>query len=326
MAIADQIRGWRDRWLAIDPAVTVTVARELLNAAAGPVASPFGTAEGLHDLRGISLTPAALGQSGRLSVGDRTDVNAHGPGQLHRWADIDFTGAELSHMNWFQHEVTSCRFDDVNLEHLRCWGVHVEDCSFHRVELHHSQLGAPSDFWPNRSLWRSIDMSQADLRHVAADVRFEHADFRNARFTATDFGWSDLIDCAFRGVVHGLTIGKLPVTSAPSSWTLSGIDLTEARPHRVELRGVNLGRPDVGIAFPNDAEHWHIRDWPHFLSRVAESISRLPAGQEKTVAAIWLDYATRHSGRHQSTGFIATWDLNDLGGQPLIDLLAGARS
>lgn len=325
MAAADELRLLRDRWQTVAPSVLRQLLTDLVSASA-PITSPFGAVHGRADLRGVPLTSSALLQAGRLSVGATAAEPPTGAGLATRWSGLDFSGSNLSQSNWVQHEISDCCFDDANLEFLRCWGVHVENCSFRRANLYFSQLGAPDKFWPNRSVWRSIDFSQADLRRVTAAVVLERITFNNAKFTGTDLGWSDLVDCRFRGIVQGLTLGKLPVLDAPAAWRLSELDMSQARLRGVEFQGVNLGAGDISITLPQDAEHWWLEDWQRFLERVADGIHALPEGDERVTAQIWIDYAKKWSGPQQVAGFIATWDVTRLGGQTLLDLLAHARN
>jgi hypothetical protein len=145
-----------------------------------------------------------------------------------------------------------------------------------------STIPGPTDTghnMPRRSQWRDVDLRQADLRGATASVLFQDADFRNAKFQRTDFGWSDLVNCRFAGVVLGLTIGHRPITEQPPRWLSSGVDFTAATPRRLELIGVNLDVAD--IRFPADAGHWLVSGWPDYLQRLAAAIAVLPQGTVK---------------------------------------------
>jgi uncharacterized protein YjbI with pentapeptide repeats len=195
---------------------------------------------------------------------------------------LDLTGADLSEMGWMGLTVSDCVLDDANLEGLRCWGVTVTATSIRRGTLFHGQLGGPARFWPQRTRWQHVDLSQADLRGATADVRFEGISFRNAKFSSsTNFRWSDLVDCSFAGVLHGVQIGGRPIAERPPGWTLTGVDLIEARPRGLQLVGVNLGTTAVDIRLPRDDAHWVIDDWSGYLRRVAATVDRLPPGDEK---------------------------------------------
>ncbi|WP_456786061.1 hypothetical protein [Cellulomonas sp. P5_C5] len=145
--------------------------------------------------------------------------------------------------------------------------------------------------------------------------------FRNARFGATDWGWSDLVGCTFAGIVQGLTLGARPDAERPPGWTLREVDLTSARPRELVLIGVDLGSPEVDVRLPSGDEHWHVEDWPAFLDRVATVVAAMPDGEETAVAAVWHESASRNRGLRQSEGFIATWDVLRLGGDALLDTL-----
>jgi hypothetical protein len=227
-------------------------------------------------------------------------------------------------MGWMGLTVSDCVLDDANMEGLRCWGVTVAATSIQRGKLFHGQLGAQSQFWPRRSSWQQVDLSGADLRGATADVSFEGINFHNAKFRSTDLGWSDLVDCSFAGVVHGVRIGQRPIAERPRGWTLTGVDLTAGRPRDLQLVGVDLGTTAVDIRLPEDDAHWVVDDWPGYLNRVAATIDGLSPGDEKLTAEVWLDYARRDSGPNQLTGFVATWDLDHLGGVALTELLRRA--
>jgi len=321
---SEELRLLRERWRA--PGLQAAVARAqqaLLRG--GRVVSPFADVAGRVDVRGLPVSGAVADwreRAPRLSAGSDP---SRGPSAARRavWEGLDLTGAELWEMNWAELAVRDCALDDADLTGLRCWGVEVAGCSMRRARLFHGQLGAPAQYWPRRSQWRDVDLRQADLRGATASVLFQDADFRNAKFQRTDFGWSDLVNCRLAGVVLGLKIGHRPIPEQPPRWLLSGVDFTAATPRRLKLIGVNL---DVaGIQLPSDADHWLVPDWPDYLQRLAAAVAVLPEGTLKLTASIWLDYAIRDQGPGQTTGFIAAWDLTQLGGTELRDLLDHVR-
>jgi len=306
MARSDELRALGDRWDHVGEEDLQSLAAGLQT---GRVESPFGRVHGRVDLRGLPL----IGTAGRATIGERAPSRRKVPANGPAWTQLDLSGASLAQMNWFQLILRDCVLDDANLSGLRCWGVKVLDTSMRRSVLFHAQLGAGQQSWPHRSHWHDVDLRQSDLRGAIADARFEQIDFRNAKFTGTDLGWSDLINCQFAGVMRGLTIGRRPITDRPSSWTLQGVDLTAARPRDLNLIGVDIGAPTVDMRFPSDSEHWMVSDWKAFLARVAECTERLPAGRDRRASRIWLDYAQRDTGPDQTEGFVSSWDLDRLG-------------
>jgi uncharacterized protein YjbI with pentapeptide repeats len=321
---SEESRLLRERWQVRDLHTAVARAREAL-LRGGRVVSPFPDVAGRVDVRGLPVSRAVTDwrdRPPRLSAGSDP---SRGPSAARRaaWQGLDLTGAELREMNWTELAVRDCVLDDADLTGLRCWGVDVAGCSMRRAKMFHGQLGAPARFWPRRSQWRDADLRQADLRGATASVLFQDVDFRNAKFQRTDFGWSDLKNCRFAGVVLGLKIGHRPIPEHPAGWLLSGVDLTAATPRRLELIGVNLDVADIRL--PADADHWLIPDWPDYLQRLAAAVAVLPEGMLKLTASIWLDYAIRDQSPGQTTGFIAAWDLTHLGGTELRDLLNRVR-
>ena len=309
MTRAEDIRGWRDRWFGVRPADVESIRADLL--AGRPVTTNvFGEAGGRIDLRGLPLT--------RLKV-QRTTAGGEGQGT---WEGLDLSGADLYEMNWMRLTVRDCVLDDADIEDLRCWGLTVEDSSLRRARLGSGQLGAAKEFWPTRSRWRRVDLSQADLRGAHADAEFTQVNFRNAKLRGMNFRWSDLDDCVFAGVLHNVTIGFRHLAERPPNWRLSGVDLTAAKPRELNLVCVDLGQSEVDIRLPEDAEHWIVRDWPDYCERVRQAILALPKdGELRMVAEIWHDQAVADSGPQQTAGFVAAWDLKSLGGQELVDFL-----
>ena len=318
MGRSAELRLLRERWQVPDLEAAAARAREAL-LGGGHVVSPFPDVAGRVDVRGLPVSGAVADWRARPSRPSAGSDPSRGPSAARRaaWQGLDLTGAELWEMNWTELAVHDCVLDDADLAGLRCWGVDVAGCSLRRASLLHGQLGSPAQYWPRRSQWQDVDLRQADLRGAHASVLFQGADFRNARFQRTDFGWSDLKDCQFAGVVLGLTIGHRPIPEKPPGWLLSGVDFTAATPRRLELVGVNLDVADIRL--PSDADHWLIPDWPDYLQRLAAAVAVLPDGDLRLTASIWLDYAIRDQGPGQVTGFIAAWDLTHLGGTELRD-------
>jgi uncharacterized protein YjbI with pentapeptide repeats len=305
---AEQIRAWRDRWFTVSHADIEQIRTDLL---AGRTirADVFGEVNGRADLRGLPLTRLKLA---RVTAGDDT-----------AWDGLDLSGADLYEMNWRELTIRDCVLDDADVDNLRCWGVTVTGTSLRRARLSAGQLGASPEFWAKPSRWEDVDLRQADLRGSHADAVFTKVDFRNAKLTGMDFRYSDLVDCVFAGVVKEVTFGG--TQQRPPNWQLSGVDFTEAKPRAVAFTGVNLGQPDVDIRLPEDADHWLIPDWPGFLKRVGLAVQRLPEGELKMAAEIWHEEAEDDSGPYQTTGFITTSDLNDIGGHDLVAFLSHLR-
>ncbi|MGY4644941.1 pentapeptide repeat-containing protein [Cellulomonas sp. URHB0016] len=315
MARADDLRALRARWSGVDRAEIARLVSHLVRGV--PIVDgPFGHVDDRVDLRGCPVTPTST-PAQRTTVGAR----AEGAADLPTWSGLDLSGAHLDAMSWMELSVRDCVLDDADLGGLRCWGVEVADTSLRRTSLSHGQLGTGLESYHLPSSWTDVDLRGADLRGAHAQVRFERVDFRNARFSATDWGWSDLVGCTFAGVVHGLTIGGRRAADRPPGWTLREVDLTSARPRDLVLNGVDLGAPEVDVRLPADDEHWRVEGWPAFLDRVASAVADLPDGDDRTVAAIWHEYEVGYLGARQQQGFIATCDVLRLGGPPLRELL-----
>lgn len=311
MRRVEVLRGWRERWAQPDErSLARQLAAELL---AGRVrtASPFGEVDGRVDLRGLQVDLLSATSD---PMYERRNV---GPGQ---WAGLDLSGAGLSGLNWRGLRVTDCVLDDAQLDMLRCWGIEVADCVAHRASLRSAQIGAPAPGLP-RSVWRRVYLQGADLRQLHGNVVLEDVDLSRAKFGGTSLGWSDLRRVRFEGTVGSLTIGDLHAGEPPPHWTAREVDLSQAKPHGLQLIGVDLGTPQVDIRLPDDEEHWLIRDWPAFLDRVTANAP--PALRLDT--DIWVEHQRRALGPHQTWGFATLRAAREYAGEPFADLLQKSR-
>jgi uncharacterized protein YjbI with pentapeptide repeats len=310
MGRREQLLALRDRWRTPEGRAVATPIREALLRGETPTSSPFGTIGGRLDLRGLAIgmtSPAGFPTMIRHTVERRDAI----------WSRLDLTGADLCEINWKGLAVRDCVLDDVDLQHLRCWDIEVTGCSLRRANLHFAQMGRPG-------VWRDVDLSQADLRGALATVRFERVDFSNTKFRTTEFGFSDLIDCRFAGIVFGLHLGE-QIRNRPANWRLERVDLRNARPRRLELTNVDLGG-GADLRLPEDADHWLVTDWPEYIDRVGKAADDLPDNDLRLVAKIWVDFEKSALGPAQVSGFVAVWDLLDLGGSELRDFLDSLRT
>ena len=110
--------------------------------------------------------------------------------------------------------------------HLGPPGVgHLRERLLVRRRRHPRQfLGPDQPARFQRSVWRRIDLTRADLRWTQFEGDFDGVDFSGAKFTQTTWGWSNLVDLVFSGIVKGLTIGRLPVDRQPADWVLKRVD------------------------------------------------------------------------------------------------------
>jgi len=309
----DELTALARRWSAI-PAETARVVRAL--GGTGRVESPFGLVGHRQDLRGCPVSsplPArAAAEAAARNTTDRT-----------RWTSLDLSGARLQQSRWTDHLVQDCVLDDADLSGLRCWGVHVQASSFVRADLDHGQLGAGADFWPVRSRWEQVDLRSADLRGVVTDSVLRRVDFGSAKLRGARLGWSDLEDCRFAGVIVNLTIGQRPVARRPTGWLLRGVDLRRATLRECQVIGVDVGAPEVDIRWPEGDGHWYVPDWPELVARVGSVLPAIDDPDLRRRAGTWHEFAVTDSGPGQRAAYIAEHDLRSLGGDPLVELVAG---
>ena len=308
----DELAALSRRWAGV-PAETARVVRELLGT--GRAQSPFGLVQHRQDLRGLPVSSAVPARAAAEAAARNTEEQT-------RWTALDLTGARLQQARWTDQVVSDCVLDDADLSGLRCWGVHVEGSSFVRADLRHGQLGPGADAWPVRSRWERVDLRSADLRGVVTNSVLRQLDLGHAKLRGARLSWSDLDDCRFAGVIVNLTVGQRPVAQRPADWLLRAVDLRRATLRDCQFIGVDLGRPEVDIRWPEGEGHWHVRDWPGLLSRVGSVLPTIDDPDLRSRAGIWHEFAVSGSGPRQLTGYLAEADLRSLGGDPLVALVA----
>lgn len=101
------------------------------------------------------------------------------------------------------------------------------------------------------------------------------------------------------------------------------MDLRRATLRDCQLIGVDIGRPEVDIRWPEGEGHWHVPDWPGLLSRVGSLLPAIEDSHLRSRAEVWHEFAVTGSGPRQLTGYLAEADLRSLGGDALVELVAG---
>ena len=143
-----------------------------------------------------------------------------------RFANCDFTDADLRRSQVEQAEFVGCRFDKALLMYLEAvQGLHLNvktsqtlfrDCQANGAYLNRSQLEKPQfiggnwrDSFFNNCVWtlamvENICFQNTSWRGAKLDtVSFVNCDFRNANFDEAEITAAKFINCDFRGVNFG---------------------------------------------------------------------------------------------------------------------------
>ena len=284
----------------------------------------LGTVDGRTDLRGI--TAAIPRRSRRFQFGRLFVEELSGLVELRDCLieGIDFGGALLPNLRFFDSEIRDCRFDAAQCRGWRMWRTRLEDVGFRRANLRDSALG-PFDGAPNR--FDRVDFRDADLRGIASSgVEYVDCDFGGARLDGVDFQSSSLVRCRFAGVLkgvifyaHGFQTGK------PDPNPMEDVDFSEAVLRDVEFRGLNLDR----VRFPVTSDHFVTRNYRCVIEYALTKLQ----GDESTAAQYIrsaLEHRLKWVGPSQQVGVFNIDDLSIPGGaeqgKVALDLLRRCES
>lgn len=126
-----------------------------------------------------------------------------------RLEGIDFRGANLDNLLFYDAVVNGCILDGASLGQFSAFGkTRFESCSFVGADLRGAGMGGVAllPFLPCRVVWDSCDFSRADLRDSAHSAElYRDCDFSGARLTRVEFGGSRHVRSVFAGVLRELS-------------------------------------------------------------------------------------------------------------------------
>jgi uncharacterized protein YjbI with pentapeptide repeats len=146
-----------------------------------------------------------------------------------RWADIDFSGADLQSLRLFDTTLDNCSFDEANCRGWRQWGMSIKNCTFRGTNLRDAALGGIDQ--GKRNSYRRVDFTKADLRgtaHESADVVdciFVETNLRKVDFQGTVF-----VNCTFAGELDEVAFARFAFRgeSFPPN-EMKGVDFRRAK-------------------------------------------------------------------------------------------------
>jgi len=158
---------------------------------------PLERHEGRVDLRGFAIPdPEVLGEGYVAEEGGEARAGLRWLGGLVELrggtvTDVDFTGARLEHLRFFDTTLRNCRFDHAKCRDWRGWSLTVDGCSFVGTDLRDAALGTWFEDRGNR--WHAVTFDAADLRGVTC----RRASFIGCEFTATRLDKVEFEGCEF---------------------------------------------------------------------------------------------------------------------------------
>lgn len=223
--------------------------------------------------------------------------------------DMDFSGAQLAHLRFFNSRITNCRFDNAQCEDWRLWAADVSSTTFFDANLYKAVLGP---WYEGRgNTYRLVNFSRADMFMLNSPAAtYIDCDFSHARLEKIEFQSSSFIRCRFAGELrevifwnHGYKTGK------PDPNPMEDVDFSEAKLRWVEFRRLNLDR----VLFPQDDTHVVLRNYECVLQKALLAARNSQHQSANGIAAVF-QHRLKWIGLEQEVGVFNLLDFREAGG------------
>jgi uncharacterized protein YjbI with pentapeptide repeats len=296
-----------ERWASVEGARLVACVFERLLAGKTLADLQLSEFNGRLDLRGIKAPPKE--HLDPFLFRDWVISRVKQPLQFRQvlFRGIDFSGADLSHVQFFDSQIENCSFESANCTNLRLWGTQVVESSFAGASLDGATLGA----WINGrgNVYKHVLFCRASMAAVVSPAAaFEDCDFSFAKLYKIDFQSSSFIRCRFAGELrevifydHGFKTGK------PSPNPMLDVDFRKATLRWVEFRRLNLDR----VSLPLDENHIVVRHYRCALNQVFEKLNVRQEPYALGLRGI-IKNRLKWIGPEQKTGIFCCLDFREL--------------
>jgi uncharacterized protein YjbI with pentapeptide repeats len=259
---------------------------------------------GRIDLRAhVAPTPAVLRHhdSGSAEVTELGDLiivrEAH-------WRGIDFSGASLGSLRFFDSLIEDCCFEGAQCHDWRMWGTTIVNATFRSADLQKAALGAVEG--DKRNSFRQVDFTDANLRgtvYVSCDMI--DCKFLDTKLSKVDFQGTTFTNCVFAGELEDVLFYRLAFRGeAFPANEMKGVDLRHAKLRHVEFRGLNMS----DMMWPEDEDHIIIDDYTAVLDRLLNALKgRTDVGSRKL--SVVLTLKRKWAGPNQQRGVLNKPDL-----------------
>jgi uncharacterized protein YjbI with pentapeptide repeats len=274
--------------------------------------------EGRIDLRGWQLPEPKVIASWETKLAHVTQVE---PDRIFRhaeWRNLDFSNSTLNSLQFYDSDITNCRFEKCYLRNFQPFASSIRDSSFKGAHLRGAGLGIATDEGPlklRRNVFTRVDFSEADLRDsLYISAAFEGCIFHNARIVKVNFASSTFVDCEFEGELREVQFWKSDLMTRP--WyshdafpvnEMRNVDFSRARLRDVEFRGIDL----QNVKLPIDHEHIVIQDFAATLDRLIAAL-RKDGDQTAKILVAGFEINRKWAAPH-SLGLLNRQDLADVG-------------
>jgi uncharacterized protein YjbI with pentapeptide repeats len=274
---------------------------------------------GLVDLRGlVAPEPTAV----RRYITASADVRELGELIVIRgahWKGIDFSGARLPSLRFFDSTIEYCSFEGAKCQDWRMWGTTILNTSFCSADLRKAALGGVEN--GKRNLFRAVDFTKADLRQTA----YISCDMISCRFVETklskvDFQGTVFVNCTFEGALDSVLFYRQAFRGeAFPANEMRGVDLRRATLRHVEFRGLDMSE----VQWPEGEDHLVVDDYSATLDRALHALKGRTDLASKKLGMV-LGMKRKWAGPHQKRGVLSKPDLVEAGGAETVTELLRA--
>jgi uncharacterized protein YjbI with pentapeptide repeats len=274
---------------------------------------------GRVDLRGlVAPEPAVL----RRYVAASAEVTELG--ELIRiraahWRGIDFSGARLGSLRFFDSTIEDCCFEGARCQDWRMWGTTIVNTSFRSADLRKAALGGVKD--GKRNVFREIDFTKADLRqtvYVSCDMI--GCKFSDTKLSKVDFQGTVFVNCTFEGELDEVLFYRQAFRGeAFPANHMKGVDLRRAKLRYVEFRGLDMSE----VQWPEDDDHIVVENYTATLDRALDLLKGHTDVASKKLGAV-LGMSRKWAGPNQQRGVLSKLELVEAGGSEAVSELLRA--
>jgi uncharacterized protein YjbI with pentapeptide repeats len=308
-------RGLTSRWLSPDGrSVAADIIFRLFSGE--PIFTErVSTHEGRVDLRGFSIPLAEVEQMVHTAGFDLGMANGTFEIRAARWTNLDFSGAKLSNLRFFDSILDNCIFDSAECRDWRLWNSSVRDSSFVKANLRDSAVGTWHDEKFNS--WDNVSFAHADLRGSIFKVaHLTECDFAFSRLDSVHFSQCVLSGIRFAGALRDVLFDG---REAPGRWPNPGpmhnVDFSGATLIDVDFRGCRFESVDFGTA----REVVVIPNFPKVARRELELIEGDESPETRQIRAV-LENELKNPGTEDTMGVFVRADWARAGGDGLASL------
>ena len=274
---------------------------------------------GRVDLRGLRAPePAVL----RRYVAASSEVTELGELVVVRgvhWREIDFSGAHLGSLRFFESAIEDCCFEGAGCQDWRMWGTTIVNTSFRSADLRKAALGGVEN--GKRNSFRQIDFTKADLRQtVFVSCDMTDCKFNDTKLSKVDFQGTVFVNCTFEGELDEVLFYRRAFRGeAFPANEMKGVNMRRAKLKHVEFRGLDMG----DVQWPEGDEHLVVENYTATLDRALDVLKGRTDIASKKLGVV-LGMKRKWAGPNQRRGVLSKADLLEAGGPEAVSELLRA--